>query len=376
MIIIRTDELRDICSKILTAVDDSENTVVAETLQFKTQGNNLILAVTNRDYYVETKTALTGEVGEFNATINAKLFLKLIAQTTTETIEFNVVDTNLTIKGNGTYKLPLIFDGDKLLELPKIELINPTVNMNINSDILLSILQYNSKELSKGSAVRPVQKMYYVDEKGCITFTTGACVNNFTLEKPISILLNSKIVKLFKLFKEGDVAFTLSQDAISDDIIQTKVKFECAGVTLTSVLSCDDTLLRQVPVAGIRQRAVDVYENQVNINRAAFLQTIDRLLLFIQNGTKEILRPYSKFEFKKDEVIIWDAKRENCESVSYVGGEATLDNYVSVLDLTDLKLTLESCTESYVTVKYGNGQAVVITRGNVCNVIPEVGGVN
>ena len=224
--IIRTDELKDICSKILTAVDDSDLSVVTETLQLKTVNNVLYLAVTNKEYYVETKTALTGEVGEFNATVNAKLFLKLMSQITTETVEFNVVDNVLIIKGNGTYKLPLIFDGDTLLELPKINIDNPTLNMPIASENLLSILQYNSKELMKGSIIRPVQKMYYVDEKGCITFTTGACVNNFTLPNQVSVLLNSKLVKLFKLFKEGDVEFTLGYDAISDDTVQTKVKFE------------------------------------------------------------------------------------------------------------------------------------------------------
>ena len=249
--------------------------------------------------------------------------------------------------------------------------------MNVSSDILLSILQYNSKELQKGSIVQPVQKLYYLDEKGCITFTTGACVNDFTLEKPISVLLNNKLVKLFKLFKSGgDVKFTLGYDAISDDTIQTKVKFENSTVSITSILSCDDTLLRRVPVEGIRKRANDVYENQVNISKDSLIQTINRLMLFTQNGTKEIIRPYSKFVFKKDEVVIWDAKRENCETIPYVGGEATSSKYEAVLDLTDLKLTLESCTEQFVTVKYGNGQAVVISRGNVSNVIPEVSGIN
>lgn len=377
MIIIRTDELKDICSKILTAVDDSDLSVVTETLQLKTVENTLILAVTNKEYFVEIRTELTGEVGEFNATVNAKLFLKLISQITTESIEFESVENTLVIKGNGTYKLPLIFEGEKLLELPRIEIANPTAEMNVSSDILLSILQYNSKELQKGSIVQPVQKLYYLDEKGCITFTTGACVNDFALEKPISVLLNNKLVKLFKLFKSGgDIKFTLGYDAISDDTIQTKVKFENSTVSITSILSCDDTLLRRVPVEGIRKRANDVYENQVNISKDSLIQTINRLMLFTQNGTKEIIRPYSKFVFKKDEVVIWDAKRENCETIPYVGGEATSSKYEAVLDLTDLKLTLESCTEQFVTVKYGNGQAVVISRGNVSNVIPEVSGIN
>lgn len=372
--ILRIDALKEICSKILTAVDDSELSLVTETLQLKTVGNELRLAVTNKEYYAEVKMELTGDVEDFHATVNAKLFLKLISQITTETISFTLADNSLVIKGNGTYKLPLIFEGDALLELPKIEIGNPTVNMNIDSSVLLSILQYNSKEISKGSVVKPVQKLYYVDDKGAITFTTGACVNNFTLEKPVSILLNNRLVKLFKLFNNGNVNFTLGFDALSDDIIQTKVKFENKDISITAILSCDDTLLKSVPVSAIRGRAEYLYPYQVSLNKDALLQTINRLLLFTSlASSKELVRPFSTFEFKSNEVVIWDGKKENCESIAYVNGDLNIDgSYETILDLTDLKITLETCVESYLNLKFGNTQCIVLSRGNISNVIPEV----
>lgn len=372
--ILRIDALKEICSKILTAVDDSELSLVTETLQLKTVGNELRLAVTNKEYYAEVKMELTGDVEDFHATVNAKLFLKLISQITTETISFTLADNSLVIKGNGTYKLPLIFEGDALLELPKIEIGNPTVNMNIDSSVLLSILQYNSKEISKGSVVKPVQKLYYVDDKGAITFTTGACVNNFTLEKPVSILLNNRLVKLFKLFNNGNVNFTLGFDALSDDIIQTKVKFENKDISITAILSCDDTLLKSVPVSAIRGRAEYLYPYQVSLNKDALLQTINRLLLFTSlASSKELVRPFSTFEFKSNEVVIWDGKKENCESIAYVNGDLNIDgSYETILDLTDLKITLETCVESYLNLKFGNTQCIVLSRGTISNVIPEV----
>ena len=372
--ILRIDALKEICSKILTAVDDSELSLVTETLQLKTVGNELRLAVTNKEYYAEVKMELTGDVEDFHATVNAKLFLKLISQITTETISFTLADNSLVIKGNGTYKLPLIFEGDALLELPKIKIGNPTVNMNIDSSVLLSILQYNSKEISKGSVVKPVQKLYYVDDKGAITFTTGACVNNFTLEKPVSILLNNRLVKLFKLFNNGNVNFTLGFDALSDDIIQTKVKFENKDISITAILSCDDTLLKSVPVSAIRGRAEYLYPYQVSLNKDALLQTINRLLLFTSlASSKELVRPFSTFEFKSNEVVIWDGKKENCESIAYVNGDLNIDgSYETILDLTDLKITLETCVESYLNLKFGNTQCIVLSRGNISNVIPEV----
>ena len=171
--IIRVDSFQEACKNILAAVDSNSLSMVTETLQLKTIDNTLYLSVTNREYYAEVKFELkTAE--EFHAAVNANLFLRLIAQITTETIDLSIVDNTLVIKGNGTYKLPLIFDGEAMLELPKIEIMNPTVEMKISSENLLSILNYNSKELVKGTVARPVQNMYYVDEKGCITFTTGA----------------------------------------------------------------------------------------------------------------------------------------------------------------------------------------------------------
>ena len=89
-----------------------------------------------------------------------------------------------------------------MLEIPVITIENKTLEMNINSSVLDSIVTYNSRQLAIGSVAKPVQKMFYVDNKGCITFTTGACVNSFELEKPFSLLLNSRLVNLFKLFKK------------------------------------------------------------------------------------------------------------------------------------------------------------------------------
>ena len=56
------------------------------------------------------KLPVTGDNG-FHATVNAALFLKLIPQITTDNIELNIKDNLLIVRGNGTYKLPLIYEG-------------------------------------------------------------------------------------------------------------------------------------------------------------------------------------------------------------------------------------------------------------------------
>lgn len=369
-LIIRIEEIQQACGKILTAVDSNSLSVLTETLQIKTENKKMYISVTNREYLAKVKIDIPEDV-EFLATVNANLFLKLVSQITTDTIELSVVDSTLILKGNGVYKLPLIFDGEKLLELPEIEIDNPTVEFDVDSNALLSLIQYNSKELTKGQPSHPMQKMYYVDEKGAITFIFGACVNSFTLEKPVKMLLNDRLVKLFKLFKGEKVHFTMGMDALTDDIIQTKVRFETPEVTITSILSCDDTMLKTFPVDSIRGRANATYPHSIKVNKDQFLQTINRLLLFSSaNSAKDIIKPISEFKFEKDHVIVFDTRGENKEEVWY-SNSTIEDSYDTYLDLNDLKVTLETCVDPYVTLEFGDTQAVVVTHGNIKNVIPE-----
>ena len=46
--------------------------------------------------------------------------------------------------------------------------------------------------------------------------------------------------------------------------------------------------------------------------------------------------------------------------------------YKLTLDLNDLKGVLESCNSQYVTLRFGDEQALLVCRPNVVNIIPEV----
>ena len=243
--IIKTKDFKEICSNILTATDSNEISTFTETLELIAKDKVLTLNVTNGEYYAQVTFDLDIDE-ELHASVNANLFLKLVSAITTENISLEVKDDYLEVKGNGVYKIPFIYEGSSMLELPKIIINNSTLNIKISGDILKSILDYNSKELLRGTISRPVQRMYYVDEKGCLTFTTGACVNSFTLEKPLRILFNNILVKLFTLFKHDMVDFTLGYDSVDsgdDNIVQTKVQFKTPKITLTAITGCNDELL-------------------------------------------------------------------------------------------------------------------------------------
>ena len=214
--ILKTKTFQEAANKILVAVGlDRANA----NLELAAKDNNLFLRVTNREQYAAVRFELE-QPTEFRAVVDATLFLNLISGINTEEFELNISDTNINVKaGKSSYKLAMIYENDKLLELPviKLEPSEVTVSMSIAHDILMSILNVNAREIQKAKKldVNELQRYYYIDETGCFTFTTGACVNAFTLEKPIKLLLTDKVVKLFKLFN-SDVWMTYGYNVNSD----------------------------------------------------------------------------------------------------------------------------------------------------------------
>lgn len=369
--IIKTKEFKEVCSTILSAIDSNELSTLTETLELESKNKVLKLSVTNGEYFVTVNFNLDSEE-ELHASVNANLFLKLINAVTTEDITLTMKDNYLEVKANGTYKIPYIYEDDKMLTLPEITISNPTLDMKVSGDVLGSILDYNSKELLRGTISRPVQKMYYVDEKGCLTFTTGACVNYFELEKPIKVLFNNRLVKLFKLFKNKMTDFTLGYDAIDETLTQTKVQFKTDNITLTAITGCTDDLLKSVPVSAIRGRAEFEYPHNVVLSTVELKDAVNRLLLFSAGyGSIKNLKPYSQFVFNNNQVTIYDSNKENSEILTFKNDTSVNEEYNMTLDLADLKLILDNLSEDFITLSFGNHQAAVIKRQSIYNVVPE-----
>ena len=100
------------------------------------------------------------------------------------------------------------------------------------------------------------------------------------------------------------------------------------------------------------------------------IESIDRLMLF-SSSTNGTSNNCATFEFTPSAVTIYARDGENKEVIGY--NDTTIDGtYTTMLNLADLKITLESCQEQYLTMHFGDTKAFVIARGNIKNVVPEV----
>lgn len=364
--IVKTSEFQKICSILMNGVSSTKG----ENLELKTNKDTqeLILNINSDDYYLSVKFALD-QYEDFHACVKALLFLKLISSINSETIELSTTSSNVLVKTNGSsYRIPIIYENDSIMELPKIVINNELTTMTIDGNNLNSILVYNTKEIDKAKfQLKPIQTMYYLDNQGCLTFTTGACVNNFTLPQPVKVLLNSSIVPLFKLFKNSEVNFTLGCDSISETLSQTKVCFENSQIKLTAITGCNETLLNSMPVDSIRGLANKIYPYSIVIDRNNLKEALDRLLLFVSKT--KLGENYGTFKISNNVLTITEVDTSNFEKLK-VENDASTYNYEFTISLGDLKALLDTCNTTHVTLNFGDDRALVLTHANIKNVIP------
>lgn len=370
--IIKTKEFQVACKTILDAVDSSKtNQQVSDALELICVGGRLSLNVTNREYFVKVELG-TETTEDFKATVNAKLFLSLVAKITTEDIEITVSGNSLLINANGVYKLPMMFNNDKLLELQPIVIDNVTSEFVMPSSTLLSIFKYNSKELSTRVDRTVAQELYYFDSEGCITWSRSACVNTFHIDSPIKVLLKKTLVKLFKLFSSSEeVKVTLGYDQLGSGIVG-KIRFRAEDIELTSLIDTDESLMRNIPVGAIRGRVEYPYLYSVNVSRSDLIQAIDRLLIF-SSSTGGDERYYASFFFDTDKLVIKDLISGNNEEIEYV--HSSIDApFETTMNLDLMDTLLQNSTEDLLTINFGatDTKALVIARGTVKNILPEV----
>jgi DNA polymerase III sliding clamp (beta) subunit (PCNA family) len=373
--ILKSKTFQEAANKILVAVGLDK---AATNLELAAKDTALYLRVTNREWYTAIKFELETPT-EFRAVVDANLFLNLIAGINTEEFTLEIKDSIVVVKaGKSSYKLAMIYENDQLLKLPIIKLApeQVTVDMNISLDILMSILNVNSREIQKAKKVEvnELMRYYFIDESGCFTFTTGACINAFTLDKPIKLLLTDKVVKLFKLFNT-DAWLSYGHIVNSDNSIQPIAIFQTEDVYVATRLLSDETCIQKVkaPCDAMKALAKEAYDHSLVLSATDLSAAISRLLLFHKNSNVKADLSFvpATVTFTDTDVTISDLSGDNTEVITIENGSSTPGGYSMGVNLIDLKAVLDSCKNEHITMNCGNHKSIIICRANISNVIAE-----
>lgn len=359
--IVRTEDILEASKFFKSLIQRSPNNMISNLIEFASDGSKLSIKMSDGSYELLYKI---DSDEKFNCTISSELFLDLIPRITSETLEFEVKDEFLLLKGSGTYKFPAILTGDSVVAIPHIDIESVTSEWTIDGNILNSIYVHNSKQLSLGTISSPIQKLYYVDKEGAITFTSGACVNEFDLGSDIKILLSDSCVKFFSFMKNKQVDVKFGYSVVSNNN-QPRITFTSSNIEATYILPFNDFTLSQIPVKAIRGRAHTNYVNSISMDALQIKGILDRLDLFVE---KDLVINMS---FSGNILNLSTENEKILETVYLL--ESVKEDMDLKLSIKDFKSSISNSYGKYFTFKCSKSEpAVVVCSSNVYNIIQRV----
>lgn len=291
---------------------------------------------------------------EIDITVDADKFGKLIAKITSDDIDLSTTDSALIVKGNGTYKIPLISDEEGLVSFPDVDVDcsgEDWIDVKLSS--IMSAYNINKSALAK-TLENPALTGYYC---GLMVITTDANVITFNdfrmfpdLEEPV--LISASLMQLLTLNNVEDIKVAFMKDRfifVTDNIIIDGGRME--GI-------------EDFPVDAISKYLEQAFTSSCKVPKELLLSVLDRLALFIE--------PYDKngayFTFGRKGITIHSKKDASTEVINYVESK-DFEPFVCCVDIPMLKEQLLSNPDDTIKLYYGNENALKIESGKVIQVI-------
>lgn len=288
---------------------------------------------------------------DMDITVDADKFGKLIAKTTSEDIELIVIDDVLSVKANGTYKIPLISDEEGLVTFPALsETKGKTTNVKLTS--IMQAYNINKSALAK-TLENPALTGYYCGDMVISTDANVITFNDFKMfEQDEPLLISPQLMQLLTLNKQEDIKLIADKTLltfIADDMV-------VQGAVMEGI--------EDFPADDVKAYLDEAFTSSCKVPKDLLLATLDRLALFIE--------PYDKngayFTFGRKGINIHSKKDASTEIINYVESK-NFEPFMCCVDIPMLKEQLQANPDDTVKICYGNENALKIESGKVTQVI-------
>lgn len=372
-LILNTKDFQQVASKILGAVGVDRSQL--RCLDLVMCDDTLAMMVGGAEFSIEANFPVDNTEEEyFKVAVDALTFLDLIKSIDTETFSLTADTSKVTIKiNNSKYTIAVVYAEQSTINT-KIKMANPTSSFVLTQDIINSIINVNSKDVSKNKfmGASELSNLYYLSNLGCFNFAaSSACLNRFNLAN-VKILLTDRLVKLLKLFK-GDANCNIGH-TIQAGSSQVLTTLECYDdiINIKAILVDDTTLLTRFEKDCLKaQRLIeDTYPNCLSIKLVTLQNIITRMMGFQKNTIQASNKIATvTCELVGNSLKISD-KFENAEYVVLENNSTVEDSaFVFNLNLAELQAVLDTCKTPYINLLCGNPQSIVINRGPVSTLL-------
>lgn len=347
---VKTTELQDMVSKASKCVSNNKLIPLTSLINIKVAGNNLSLTTTDATNYLYVFH--TADCEDFEVSVNADLFIKLVQKMTSDTITLVLENNNLTIKGNGKYTMEVPQDEDGgIIKFPdKVSNVFGTQSTPIKTETIKNILVANKPSLAV-SIELPSLTCYYCDNKVVTSDSYKICSNSEKLfDEPT--LISGSLMEVLGVLTGETIEVTKCEAGI---IFSTD--FE-------SVYAPIEPGLNTFPIAAINGLIDQEFNHDCTISKDAVLNLLDRLSLFVS--------PYDKkgiyLTFTKDGVLFSSKKSSGTESIPYIETHE-FEDYTCCIDIDMLRSQVSTVGGEKLNLYYGSDVAIKIVNEGITEIV-------
>lgn len=349
---IKTTELQEMVGKAIKCVSNNKLIPLTSLMNIKVESNKLTLTTTDATNYLYVSTGTKVDCEDFEVSVVADLFTKLVQKSTSDTIELSVEGNILKVKSNGNYTLELPLDENgSVIKFPR------KLNDDFRNDAggiklstIKNIIIYNKASLSTNMDF-PALTSYYCGDTVLTSDRKKICRTGIKLfETPF--LISSQLMELLGNLTDEDIQVTTTEN----DIVFTTVN----DIVYAPILEGVETF----PNAAIEQLVEQDFQSSCKISRVAIMNVLDRLALFVA--------PYDKqgiyLTFTKDGIIVSSKKSSGQELIPYVTSENFAD-YTCCINIEMLRSQVATSSEDEIELHYGSDIAVKLVNKNVVQIV-------
>ena len=356
---IATNKFQDMVSKSIHCVSNNKLIPMTSLIGISVHDKKLTLTTTDftNFFYVSLDEEVDCE--DFEISVLADTFVKLIQKTTSETITMTQENNVLVIKGNGTYKFELPLDAGKPIRFPKkiVESALKDTGNTINISTVKSVINSNKSSLATDMQY-PSLTGYFCGDKVVTSNKKTVCWNNVKLMDRPALL--------------SPIVMDLISVCSGENLNVSTIMIDSAANVVAYVFQNDTEIIYAPEFAPIDTFPIDVmgklisqmFTSKCVISRKSILDILDRLSLFVSSYDKKSIH----MTFTEDGILLSSKKSSCTELVEYVSSE-NFNPYSCNINIEYLHDQIASQDSDTVELYYGSEVAIKLVTGDIIQIV-------
>lgn len=349
---VNTEALQEMVSKVICCSSNNKLIPLTSLMSIKVKDNKLTLTTTNSTDYFYANFNEKVDCENFEVSVIADTFTKLIQKTTSKTVNISVENNILTVKGNGTYKieLPLDENGNAIKFPNKLPASEPVVMTTIKKSVVDKILNYNKPSLAV-SVDMPALCSYYCGDKVISSNRELICCTDIKLFES-DLLITSPLM---------DLLGVMTDEAINVNYDNDHMVFWTKEDTIVSPITDGKD---SFPATAVLDIAASELPSTCKVDKGAVLNMLERLSLFVSSYDKKEIR----LTFVKDGIMFSSKQSSGTELVPFK--ESTdFSEFDCGIDIEMFKAQVSTQETETLDIAYGSEDFIKMSCGNVVQLV-------